>query len=157
MSPISKKRRPGRHVTESRAARLYHLAVLLDDRPQTREEILQALKIKPRTFYRELEFLKRCGVKVRLEGGNYQLQSSLSTAEFCLPFPDPKLSFAEIAELSSGTGPAARRLAGLRNRIVRNGIEPLQKRAKPNQEAHSQETLEQPDSRIMQTTTTCCI
>ena len=71
--------------------------------------LLAELAIGLRTFYRELVLLKRCGIKVELTGKTYTLKSSAEEAGGGLPFPDPQLSFAEMAELSRGTGPAARR------------------------------------------------
>ena len=68
-----------------------------------REAILAELGIGLRTYYRELELLKRVGVKVRLVGRDYTLLTSSVEAEGRLPFPDPQLSFAEMAELAPAT------------------------------------------------------
>jgi hypothetical protein len=107
------RRRPSVHITLGRAARLHRLVATLGKGPRTREEMLWALGIGLRTFYRELELLKRCNVKVRFAKKLYVLHLSPNEAEGRLPFPDPQLSFAEMAELSQGTTPAARRLAEL--------------------------------------------
>ena len=112
------RRRPAVHITLGRAARLHRLVTILAGGPQTREELLAALGIGLRTFYRELELLKRCGVRVRLQKKAYQLQSTAEEAEGRLPFPDPQLSFAEMAELSRGPGEASRRLAALLASVV---------------------------------------
>ena len=55
---------------------------------------------------------------MELKGKTYLLRSSAEEAEGALPFPDPQLSFAEMAELCRGTGPAARRLAELLESVI---------------------------------------
>jgi predicted DNA-binding transcriptional regulator YafY len=112
------RRRPAVHITLARAARLHRLVTFLAGGPRTREELLGTLAIGLRTFYRELELLRRCGVRVRLQKKAYVLQATAEEAEGRLPFPDPQLSFAEMAELSRGPGEAARRLAGLLASVV---------------------------------------
>lgn len=86
--------------------------------PSSRDVLLGELAIGLRTFYRELVLLKRCGIKVELRGKTYMLKSTAEEAQGGLPFPDPLLSFAEMAELSGGTGPAARRLADLLASVI---------------------------------------
>ncbi len=112
------RRRPATHITLSRASRLHRLVSILGAESRTREEVLSSLSIGLRTFYRELELLKRVGVKVRLVGKQYELQTSLSDAEGRLPFPDPQLSFAEMAELSRCQCDAGKRLADLLASVV---------------------------------------
>ena len=96
------RRRPAVQITDARAARLHRMVRLLDEQPRTRPELLQALQVGLRTFYRELELLRRCGVRVRLVRKQYQLQGSLAQAESLLPFPDPRLSFAEMVDKACG-------------------------------------------------------
>lgn len=72
-----------------------------------------------RTFYRELELLRRCGIKIRLKERRYALTSTAQEAEGRLPFPDPQLSFAEMAELAGGDSAASKRLATLLEAVVR--------------------------------------
>jgi hypothetical protein len=79
---------------------------------------LSELRIGLRTFYRELELLKRCGVKVRFRTKLYTLSATVEQAEGRLPFPDPQLSFAEMAELAQCDCPAGRRLAALLAEVV---------------------------------------
>ena len=107
------RRRPSVHITLGRAARLHRLVATLGQSPLGREPLLDRLEMGLRTFYRELELLKKCGIKVRLENRLYILRTSPEEAEGRLPFPDPQLSFAEMAELARGKGAAAMRLAGL--------------------------------------------
>lgn len=112
------RRRPSVHITLGRASRLHRLVASLAGGPKTREEILGLLAIGLRTFYRELELLRRCGVKVKPEGKTYALKSTAAEAEGRLPFPDPQLSFAEMAELAATPGPAAARLRALLASVV---------------------------------------
>jgi len=114
----SNRRRPVVHITLGRAARLHQLVKTLTIGPSAREALLDRLAIGLRTFYRELDLLKRCGIKVRREGKNYRLGGTVAEAEGRLPFPDPQLSFAEMAELSRHPGEAARRLAEILKSVV---------------------------------------
>lgn len=91
---------------------------MLEGKPTAREALLDQLAIGLRTFYRELDLLKRCGIKVRRDGKTYKLNSTQVEAEVLLPFPDPQLSFAEMAELSRHPGEAARRLAEIYRNVV---------------------------------------
>lgn len=109
----SARRRPAVHITLTRAARLYRLVRLLEAAARPRDAVLRELGIGLRTFYRELELLRRCGVKVQLRDKNYVLLTTAEQAEGRLPFPDPQLSFAEMSELARCPGQAAQRLAGL--------------------------------------------
>lgn len=110
--------RPGSQITQARAARLYRLVRLLGQGGRGRDRVLSELGIGLRTFYRELDLLKRHGIQVRLKQREYVLAGPLAQAEGRLPFPDPRLTFAEMDELSRGTGPAARRLAELRSAVI---------------------------------------
>lgn len=123
-STTRRGRRPAVQITAGRAARLHRLVLLLAERPRTRDELLRALRIGLRTFYRELELLRRCGVRIKLSRKDYQLQGAIEAAEALLPFPDPRLSFAEMRELSAGDGPAARRLAELLAQVLEQSAPP---------------------------------
>jgi predicted DNA-binding transcriptional regulator YafY len=112
-SPPNPRRRPSVHITLQRAARLHRLVEFLAETPRNRIAILSELRIGLRTFYRELELLKRCGVKVRYKTKLYLLLATPEQAEGRLPFPDPQLSFAEMAELARCDCPAGNRLAEL--------------------------------------------
>jgi hypothetical protein len=117
-SPGNVRRRPSVHITLPRAARLHRLVSLLAQSPVGRNEILATLRVGLRTFYRELELLKRCGVKVRLKNKRYHLLHTASEAEGRLPFPDPQLSFAEMAELAQCPCAAGERLKELLNSVI---------------------------------------
>jgi hypothetical protein len=116
--PPNARKRPSVHITLHRAARLLRLVRFLSDTPRNRETILAALGIGLRTFYRELELLNRCGVKIRNKDKLYTLQSTAEQAEGRLPFPDPQLSFSEIAELARCPGEAGQRMASLYASVV---------------------------------------
>ncbi len=106
-------------VTEERFERLYRIVYALADRPLTREQLLKKVNVGLRTFYRELDFLKTCGVPIYLEKRRYVLGTSLEEAEQVLPFYDPRLSFAEVIELAKeANGPAADRLSKLRDKVI---------------------------------------
>jgi hypothetical protein len=112
------RRRPSVHITLGRASRLHRLVTFLAEAPRGRDAILAELRIGLRTFYRELELLKRCGVRVQHKDRAYTLLATAEQAEGRLPFPDPQLSFAEMAELARGPGEAAQRLSELLATVV---------------------------------------
>jgi len=121
------RRRPSVHITLQRAARLHRLVRSLAAGPRDRPAVLSELRIGLRTFYRELELLKRCGVKVRHKAKRYHLLLTAAEAEGRLPFPDPQLSFAEMAELARCDCPAGMRLAELLAAVI-NQPEPGKKK-----------------------------
>ena len=112
------RRRPVVQITLGRASRLHRLVRILATGPTARETLLDQLTIGLRTYYRELDLLKRCGIKVKRDGKTYQLSSTIPEAEERLPFPDPQLSFAEMAELARHPGEAARRLAQILQSVI---------------------------------------
>jgi hypothetical protein len=124
-----KRRRPSVHITLQRAARLHRLVWFLAETPRTREAILSHLNIGLRTFYRELELFRKCGVKIRHRNKQYVLMGSATDAEGRLPFPDPQLSFAEMAELAACECAAGRRLADLLATVINQPV-PQKKRAR---------------------------
>jgi hypothetical protein len=89
------------------------------------------LQIGVRTFYRELQWLKRCGVKVRQRSKLYFLVATAEEAAGLLPFPDPRLSFAEMAELARCDCPAGRRLARLFAEVINQPEGPKKRRTGP--------------------------
>lgn len=121
-------RRSSYRITLARASRLHRLLRLFNEATRTRAELQAEVGIGLRTFYRELELLRRCGIKVRQSDGLYCLKTSISEAEGHLPFPDPQLTFAEMAELASGQGPAATRLGSLLESVTRNVAGPIARR-----------------------------
>ncbi len=115
------------NITLGRAQRLHRLVLVLSDGSIIRDQILHRLQLGLRTFYRELELLKKCGVKVLVEGKTYRLKPPRHDAKALLPFPNPGLSFAEVAELAQGKGPAAQRLAELFATVTAPLVEPPSK------------------------------
>ncbi len=113
------RRRPSIHITLPRASRLHRLISILGANPCTRDAVLSQLGIGLRTFYRELELLARCGVKVHHKDKLYTLTTTVEQAEGRLPFPDPQLSFSEMADLSRCDCESARRLARLLASVTR--------------------------------------
>jgi hypothetical protein len=101
--------------------------------------VLGALGIGLRTFYRELELLKRCGVKIQHKNKAYTLMATAAQAEGRLPFPDPQLSFAEMQELSHCPGNAGKRLADLLESVVNQPL-PTRKQSGPRKKRKTKET-----------------
>jgi hypothetical protein len=128
-SQQSSRRRPSVHITLQRAARLHRLVRFLAATPRGRPAILSELRIGLRTFYRELELLRRCSVKVRHRAKHYHLLPTAAEAEGRLPFPDPQLSFAEMAELSRCDCAAGKRLAAMLAAVI-NQPAPAKPRAR---------------------------
>jgi hypothetical protein len=119
----SARRRPSVHITLQRASRLHRLVRFLAESPRARSAILSDLRIGLRTFYREVDLLNRCGVKVRHKTKLYHLlPAGPEPVEGRLPFPDPQLSFAEMAELAQCPCPAGRRLADLLDAVTRPAV-----------------------------------
>ena len=118
------RRRPSVHITLGRAARLHRLVRFLAERARSRDAVLAELGIGLRTFYRELELLHRCGVRIQHKDKAYALQSTAEQAEGRLPFPDPQLSFAEMAELARHPGEAAERLAQMLDSVTNFPVAP---------------------------------
>jgi hypothetical protein len=114
----SRRRRPAIHITLQRAARLHRLVRFLAEAPRDRMAVLSELRIGVRTFYREWELLRRCGVSVRQRSRLYSLLTTAGQAEGRLPFPDPQLSFAEMAELAQCDCAAGRRLGALLAEVI---------------------------------------
>lgn len=108
-----RKRRPTARISLARASRLHRLVAALAEAPRARDRLLVDLEIGLRTFYRELALLRRCGVRIKLVKKLYTLVTTADQAAGRLPFPDPQLSFAEMAELARCDCPAGKRLADL--------------------------------------------
>lgn len=72
-----------------------------------------------RTFYRDLDLLRGCGIEILLESRKYTLSSSVSECLEKLPFPDPELSFADTAILAKGTAAPNRKLKLMLQQLTR--------------------------------------
>ena len=104
-------------VTSERAARLCRLVELLGKGPLSRDDVMRRLRIDIRSFYRDLEVLRGCGITLPLQGGRYHLKRPLADALGRLPFPDPLLNLAEATQLAKGTTPAHQKLRKLIGKI----------------------------------------
>jgi hypothetical protein len=111
-------KRPAVNISLARASRLYRLVALLGERPRDRESLLEGLGVGLRTFYRELDLMRRCAIKVQRVDRTYNLKSSTEDAQGRLPFPDPQLNFAEMKELARHEGEASQRLAKLLSTVI---------------------------------------
>jgi len=101
---------PAGSVTAERSARLYRIVALLDAGPKTRDQLLRRLNLDVRSFYRDLEKLRRLAVAVVLAEHHYRLEESLDSALSHLPFPDPQLNVHEAIALAKGRTRAHRKL-----------------------------------------------
>jgi predicted DNA-binding transcriptional regulator YafY len=97
-------------VTAQRAARLCRLLRLLGTGPQTRAAIAKRLRLDVRGFYRDLDVLRKVGIRVVLEGGRYRLAEDADEAVGRLPFPDPHLTLGEAIQLAKGRTSSHRKL-----------------------------------------------
>jgi predicted DNA-binding transcriptional regulator YafY len=102
---------PPVHYTLERAARLYRLVKLLGRRAQSRASLTRALRLNVRGFYRDLEVLRQCGIKVSLIDSAYVLEEKAERALDRLPFPDPALTLGEARQLARGRTAAHRKLS----------------------------------------------
>ncbi len=128
---VAGRRRPSVNISHARASRLHRLVALLAEQAGDRDALLQTLGVGLRTLYRELDLLNRCAIKINRIGGTYNLKTTLADAQGRLPFPDPQLSFAEMAELAAHPGEAARRLAELLDSVVNRPPASPKRRKKP--------------------------
>lgn len=111
-----------RSVSLERAVRLFQVVDLLAEKERTRRHLLQALKIDIRTFYRDLELLRQCGIQVTLDNRYYRLATPAAQARSALPFPDPSLSMGEAEVLAKGRTKVHRRLRELLAIVTRGRI-----------------------------------
>jgi predicted DNA-binding transcriptional regulator YafY len=111
-----------RSVSLERAVRLFQVVDLLAEKERTRRHLLQALKIDIRTFYRDLELLRDCGIQVILLSRCYRLVTPAARALDALPFPDPGLSLGEAEVLAKGRTKVHKRFRELLATITRGRI-----------------------------------
>jgi predicted DNA-binding transcriptional regulator YafY len=105
-------------ITEERASRLYHMIVEMDAGPQQRTGLMRRLKVGVRTFFRDLDLLRECGIDVEASENGYILNMTEDEALSRLPFPDPELSFGDIVQLMRGRSQVHRRLKKLFDRAT---------------------------------------
>lgn len=107
------------HVSEARAGRLYKLLKLVAAGTVPRETLLRKLKTGMRTFYRDIDLLRACGVVVQIRGDGYRLKGPLSDALDVLPFPDPELTFGDVESLMRGRTPTHAKIRQLFLKITK--------------------------------------
>lgn len=101
-----------------RLARLHKLATMLIHGPVEKETILTKFGFGLRTFYRDLISLEEFGLSVVRTRSRYHLAATTDDIERQLPFPDPKLNFAEARQLAMIHNPAAQRIAAQLSQIL---------------------------------------
>ena len=114
----SGKRRRAR-VSAARAGRLFRLLKLVSAAPVPRAVLLKKLRLGMRTFYRDVDLLRACGVLVDVDGEGYRLLGSLHDALNVLPFPDPELTFGDVEVLLKGRSPTHQKIKQLFQRITK--------------------------------------
>jgi predicted DNA-binding transcriptional regulator YafY len=115
MAKAIRRGRPSRR----RAARLYRLLKSLNVRARSRSQLVRSLRVGTRTFYRDLELLRRWGIAIPFEQQRYRLAHGWSECLKRLPFPDPQLSFAEVRALASTRTSAGRKLKKLLTELTK--------------------------------------
>lgn len=106
-------------VSGERAGRLYRLLKILSGGSTPRTQILKKIKVGMRTFYRDLDLLRACGIDIQTVPGGYGLGQSLDDALYQLPFPDPELTFGDVATLMKGRSSSHAKLQRLFERLTR--------------------------------------
>lgn len=89
-------------ISGERAGRLYKLLRLLSANPIARPQLLRKLSVGMRTFYRDVDLLRECGINIETQEGSYSLDGTLEQALAHLPFPDPELTFGDMVTLMKG-------------------------------------------------------
>lgn len=97
-------------VSGARAGRLYKLLKLLSKGTTQRTQLVKKLKVGMRTFYRDIDLLRECGVKIETNASGYEMTTKLDAALHKLPYPDPQLTFGDVVSLSKGRTQSHRRL-----------------------------------------------
>jgi predicted DNA-binding transcriptional regulator YafY len=118
--PAARKTTPEREaVTSDRCLRLCRLVQLLAGGPKKRDTLAKKLRLDVRGFYRDLDLLRKSGVSVELQGGQYHLGQGREEATDLLPFRDPLLTIGEVRQLFRGRTPAHRKLKEKLDQILK--------------------------------------
>lgn len=113
----SRPRRTDR-LSPERLSRLHSLAHRLARGPIDKSTLMTSLQIGTRTLYRDLDSLREFGLdSIRTRQG-FTLCVAADEIEERLPFPDPKLNFADARKLATIQHPAAKRIMEQFARIV---------------------------------------
>lgn len=105
-------------LSPERLSRLHKLAHRLALGPVDKATLMSALNVGTRTLYRDLDTLRLFGMDSLRTQGGFTLCVPASEIEERLPFPDPKLNFADARKLATIEDPAARRIVEQFVRIV---------------------------------------
>lgn len=106
-------------VSGQRAGRLYRLLTQLEQGPVARAQLVKKLKVGTRTFYRDIDLLRECGVKIETRNDGYELKMTLESALQKLPFPDPQLTFGDVVALQKGRTQSHKKLKGILDNMTR--------------------------------------
>ena len=90
---------------------------MLESAPATRLQLMRKLKVGMRTFYRDLDLLRRWEVNITHQARKYHMEEK-GDWRAKLPFPDPELSFADAEVLSRGNSKASKRLKEMLNSLT---------------------------------------
>ena len=105
-------------LSPERAGRLYRLLAASEGAPQPRTALVKTLGVGLRTIYRDLELLRSLGVALETGDRGYELRQPLEEALALVPFPNPKLTFAEALQLQRGRTKAHRRLKQFVEQVI---------------------------------------
>ncbi|MCS7022371.1 MAG: hypothetical protein NZ703_01955 [Gemmataceae bacterium] len=98
-------------LSRRRLIRLFRFLKLVEKSALKREQIMKRLQLDIRGFYRDLETLRQLKISIKVGADHrYHLQGTLEEALQHLPFPDPQLTFSEVALLIQGDTPAHNKL-----------------------------------------------
>lgn len=110
---------PAIRISGERAGRLYKILKVLDGGPATRAQLLKTLKTGMRTFYRDVDLLRECGIRIDTVENGYELHDKLSDAVNQLPFPEPNLTFGDVLSLMKGRSKSHQKLRGMFEKITK--------------------------------------
>ena len=105
-------------LSPERAGRLYRLLGAAEGAPQPRAALVKSLKVGLRTLYRDIELLRQLGVALETGDEGYELKQPFDDALALIPFPNPKLTFADAVQLQRGRTKAHRRLKQFFEQVI---------------------------------------
>lgn len=107
------------HISPARAGRLYRLLKGIAGSSTGRADLLKHLRVGIRTFYRDVDLLRECGINVEIKKDGYRLSGTLSDALHRLPFPDPELTFGDAEVLRRGRTSSHAKIQSLFARVAK--------------------------------------
>ena len=105
-------------LSPERLSRLHRLAYRLANGPVDKSTLETIMRVGARTLYRDLDSLRRFGMTAVRTREGFRLSVPADRIEELLPFPDPKLNFADARRLARIEDPAAHRIVEQFARIV---------------------------------------